>query len=47
MTKRQFPRPKDLLPLVRFKKPDFNGRRRRLKAALTIEDLRAIAQTRR
>ena len=41
MTKRQFPRPKDMLPLVKFKKPDFNGKRRRLRAALTIADLRA------
>ncbi|MCD0445435.1 alpha-hydroxy-acid oxidizing protein [Glycomyces sp. A-F 0318] len=46
MTKRQLPRPKDLLPLVRFKKPDFNGKRRRLRAALTIEDLRRIAERR-
>jgi len=46
MTKRQFPRPKDLLPLVRFKKPDFNAKRRRLRAALTIEDLRLIAKRR-
>lgn len=46
MTKRQFPRPKDLLPLVKFKKPDFNAKRRRLRAALTIEDLRAIAKKR-
>jgi L-lactate dehydrogenase (cytochrome) len=46
MTKRQLPRPKDLLPLVRFKKPDFNGKRRRLRAALTIEDLRLIAKRR-
>ena len=46
MTKRQFPRPKDILPLVKFKKPDFNGKRRRLRAALTIADLRAIAKKR-
>ncbi|WP_335991204.1 alpha-hydroxy acid oxidase [Glycomyces sp. MUSA5-2] len=46
MTKRQLPRPKDLLPLVRFKKPDFNAKRRRLNAALTIADLRAIAKRR-
>ncbi|MBO3731914.1 alpha-hydroxy acid oxidase [Glycomyces niveus] len=46
MTQRQFPRPKDLLPLVKFKKPDFNAKRRRLRAALTIEDLRAIAKRR-
>jgi L-lactate dehydrogenase (cytochrome) len=46
MTQRQFPRPKDLLPLVKFKKPDFNAKRRRLRAALTIEDLRLIAKRR-
>ncbi|GLI43306.1 alpha-hydroxy acid oxidase [Glycomyces algeriensis] len=46
MTQRQFPRPKDFLPLVKFKKPDFNAKRRRLRAALTIEDLRRIAKKR-
>ncbi|WP_335987861.1 alpha-hydroxy acid oxidase [Glycomyces sp. MUSA5-2] len=46
MTKRQFPRPHDLLPLIRFKTPDFNAKRRRLNAALTIADLRAIAKRR-
>ncbi|THV35243.1 alpha-hydroxy acid oxidase [Glycomyces buryatensis] len=46
MTERQLPRPKDLLPLVRFKKPDLNAKRRRLAAAHTIDDLRAIAQRR-
>ncbi|SDK88646.1 L-lactate dehydrogenase (cytochrome)/glycolate oxidase [Glycomyces sambucus] len=45
-TKRQFPRPHDILPLIRFKKPDFNAKRRRLNAALTIADLRAIAKQR-
>ncbi|MEU5871097.1 alpha-hydroxy acid oxidase [Glycomyces sp. NPDC047369] len=46
MTKRQFPRPHDVLPLIRFKKPDFNAKRRRLNAALTIADLRTIAKRR-
>ncbi|WP_112139097.1 alpha-hydroxy acid oxidase [Glycomyces dulcitolivorans] len=46
MTKRQFPRPHDILPLIRFKKPDFNAKRRRLNAALTIADLRSIAKKR-
>ncbi|MFB9660527.1 alpha-hydroxy-acid oxidizing protein [Glycomyces mayteni] len=46
MTKRQFPRPHDLLPLIRFKKPDLNAKRRRLNAALTIADLRTIAKRR-
>lgn len=44
--KRRFPRPKDLAPLLRFKRFDFNGKRRRLDAALTIYDLRAIAKRR-
>lgn len=43
---RQFPRPAELLELMQFKRPDFNGRRRRLAAALTIADLRAIAKRR-
>ena len=43
--KRRVPRPHDLAPLLQFKKPQF-GRRRRLDAALTIEDLRAIAKRR-
>lgn len=43
---RQVPRPRDLAPLMRFKKFDFNASRRRLSAALTIEDLRAIAKRR-
>ena len=36
----------DLAPLVRFKKLDLNGRRRRLSKAHTIADLRAIAKRR-
>lgn len=43
---RRVPKPADLAPLMQFKKPDLNGTRRRLKAALTIEDLRTIAQRR-
>ncbi|MDA1364561.1 alpha-hydroxy acid oxidase [Glycomyces algeriensis] len=31
---------------MKFKKPDFNAKRRRLRAALTIEDLRRIAKKR-
>jgi L-lactate dehydrogenase (cytochrome) len=46
MTARQLPRPRDLAPLVRFKRPVWNARRRRLAAALTIEDLRRIAKRR-
>lgn len=44
--KRQFPRLRDLKPLIRFKRPEFNSTRRRLRAALTVEDLRVIAKRR-
>lgn len=43
---RRFPNPRDLAPLMNFKKPDLNAKRRRLTEALTIADLRAIAQRR-
>ncbi|PEH79812.1 alpha-hydroxy-acid oxidizing enzyme [Nocardia sp. FDAARGOS_372] len=46
MMKRQVPRPRDLAPLLQFKKPRLNPTRRRLDAALTIEDLRRIAKRR-
>jgi isopentenyl diphosphate isomerase/L-lactate dehydrogenase-like FMN-dependent dehydrogenase len=46
MVKRRFPRPKELAPLMRFKKPELNAKNRRLQGALTIHDLRAIAQRR-
>ncbi|MFN4000999.1 alpha-hydroxy-acid oxidizing protein [Microcella sp.] len=46
MVKRRFPRPKELAPLMRFKTPELNGKKRRLQGALTIADLRAIAQRR-
>lgn len=44
--KRRFPRPRDLAPLMRFKKPTLNAKKRRLAEALTIDDLRKIAQRR-
>jgi isopentenyl diphosphate isomerase/L-lactate dehydrogenase-like FMN-dependent dehydrogenase len=44
--KRQLPRPQDLRPLVRFKRPAVNLTRRRLDAALTVGDLRRIAKRR-
>ena len=44
--KRRFPSPKDLLQLLRFRKPIFNARKRRLARALTIYDLRSIAKRR-
>ncbi len=44
--KRRVPKPRDLAPLMQFKKPQFDAKKRRLDAALTIEDLRAIAKRR-
>ena len=44
--KRRFPRRDELAPLLQFKKPQLNPTRRRLDAALTIEDLRRIAKRR-
>jgi L-lactate dehydrogenase (cytochrome) len=46
MVKRQFPNPKDLAPLMKFRKPVWNGTTRRLQRALTISDLRTIAKRR-
>jgi len=46
MVKRRFPSPRDLAPLLRFKKPELNGKKRRLDKALTIADLRQIAMRR-
>ncbi|GAB3039887.1 quinone-dependent L-lactate dehydrogenase [Parafrigoribacterium mesophilum] len=43
---RRFPNPRDLAPLMKFKKPEFNGKKRRLASALTIADLRTIAKRR-
>ena len=44
MVERRIPKPHDLLPLMQFKKPEFNARKRRLAAATTIADLRTIAK---
>lgn len=46
MVQRQFPKPAEVLELMKFKKPELNGRKRRLEGALTIHDLRAIARRR-
>jgi len=46
MVQRRFPRPSELAPLMKFKRPELNGKKRRLQSALTIHDLRAIAQRR-
>ncbi|WP_332643528.1 alpha-hydroxy acid oxidase [Aeromicrobium sp.] len=44
--RRRFPRPRDFVPLLRFKKPTLNPTRRRLEKALTVEDLRRVAKRR-
>jgi L-lactate dehydrogenase (cytochrome) len=46
MPQRQMPRPDEIFELMRFKKPEFDARKRRLAAALTIYDLRDIARRR-
>ncbi|MCR2799653.1 alpha-hydroxy acid oxidase [Microbacterium sp. zg-Y818] len=46
MVKRQLPKPTELLELMQFKKPELNGTKRRLGAALTIGDLQKIAKRR-
>jgi len=46
MVKRRIPRPKDLAPLMKFKPLELNAKKRRLAAALTIDDLRVIAKRR-
>ncbi len=46
MVQRQLPQISELLELMQFKKPEFNGKKRRLGAALTIGDLRTIAKRR-
>lgn len=46
MIQRRFPRPKDLAPLMRFKRFEPNSKKRRLEKALTIYDLREIAKRR-
>ena len=43
---RRVPRPADLAPLLRLRRPVWNPTERRLAAALTIEDLRRIARRR-
>ena len=46
MVTRQLPQPAELFELMKFKRPDLNGKRRRLEGALTIADLRRIASRR-
>jgi len=46
MVTRQLPRPVEIFELMKFKAPELNGKKRRLDGALTIADLRRIAQRR-
>lgn len=46
MVTRRIPQVRDLAPLIKFKKPRLNGKKRRLDKALTIYDLRAISERR-
>ncbi|MFE4949830.1 alpha-hydroxy-acid oxidizing protein [Leifsonia sp. NPDC056665] len=46
MVTRQLPNPAELFELLSFKKPELDAKKRRLNAALTIEDLRTIAKRR-
>jgi L-lactate dehydrogenase (cytochrome) len=46
MTSRRLPRPRDLRPLLRVRRPQLSPTARRLAAAVTIEDLRRLAQRR-
>ncbi|MCU1475457.1 MAG: alpha-hydroxy-acid oxidizing enzyme [Subtercola sp.] len=46
MVDRRIPKVRDLAPLMHFKAPDLNAKRRRLAGALTIADLRDIAKRR-
>ena len=46
MVQRQLPDVRELLQLMQFKKPELDGTKRRLGAALTIDDLRTIAKRR-
>ncbi|GAB3604948.1 alpha-hydroxy acid oxidase [Conyzicola nivalis] len=46
MVQHRIPKYKDLRPLMNFKTPEFNAKKRRLQGALTIADLRDIAKRR-
>ena len=46
MVQRQFPKPDEIFELMRFKKPEFDAKKRRLASALTVYDLRDIARRR-
>ncbi|ALG84632.1 alpha-hydroxy acid oxidase [Gordonia phthalatica] len=44
--RRRLPRPAEVAPLLKFRTPELNARRRRLASAHTIDDLRTIARRR-
>jgi len=46
VVQRQFPKPDEIFELMRFKKPEFDAKKRRLASALTVYDLRDIARRR-
>ena len=46
VVRRRVPKVRDLAPLIKFKRPQFDATRRRLDAAYTIHDLRRIAKRR-
>jgi len=46
MTRRRLPRPGELAPLLRVRRPELDSTTRRLASAFTIEDLRRIAKRR-
>ena len=46
LPRRQFPRAHHLAPLLKFKRPIWSPKERRLASALTIDDLRRIAERR-
>jgi L-lactate dehydrogenase (cytochrome) len=46
VVKRRMPKVRDLAPLIRFRTPRLDRRRRRLEDALTIDDLRRLARRR-
>ncbi len=46
MVERHLPKPRDLAPLMQFKRPELSAKKRRLDKALTVADLRTIAKRR-
>jgi L-lactate dehydrogenase (cytochrome) len=46
MVERQIPKPSEIFELMQFRKPELDARKRRLRSAITIYDLRDIARRR-